>query len=536
MNRRTPYDTATLLYRRQFILGPSYVSTFSSWKTIRVRDTICITAHPQLNTHQSVRYNKSVTLLGYILDPDNAEASDSDIVDRLLDDCLRDGGFEKIVKSTEGMGGRWILIVDDGTLVKLFTDPMGLRQVHYTNTSFSGPMWCATQPGLLAEVLQLGLDDDQRKGYLESYVKDWSQRQRFCGWPCLWPGDTTPYRQVSHLLPNHYLDLNTRLSHRFWPDKALSEYSLEKAVENGSHILAGLIKSADRRFALAMSFSAGWDSRVLLAASKDTCDRMYFYTYRHGPHSPDTVVPPRLLSRLGLECNLVRYPARMSKEFEAIYNRNVTIPHDYTGRINQALYHQFPANRVGITGNAAEITRARFRLAVGEELTARKLARLTYFGSYGDQLEQSAYVVKAWERWLGGLVNIHNVHPLDLFYWEHFGGNFAAMDQSELDIVHETLTPYNCRTFLVKMLSVDEKYRDHDEPIHYRMMIRNLWPEVLSEPVNPPEKKSVLLVYTRRLKKTLVSVLTEALKKVGLFRAAREIYRTARHKRVRGFS
>jgi hypothetical protein len=263
---------------------------------------------------------------------------------------------------------------------------------------------------------------------------------------------------------------------------------------------------------------------------------MYFYTYRHGPHSPDTVVPPRLLSRLGLQCNLVRYPARISKEFEAIYNRNVTIPHDSTGRINQALYHKFPANRVGITGNAAEITRVRFRLAAGEGLTARKLARLTYFGSYGDQLEQSAYVVKAWERWLGGLVNIHNVHPLDLFYWEHFGGNFAAMDQSELDIVHETLTPYNCRTFLVKMLSVDEKYRDHNEPIHYRMMIRNLCPEVLSEPVNPPEKKSVLLVYTRRLKKTLVSVLTEALKKVGLFSAAREIYRTARHKRVRGFS
>jgi hypothetical protein len=283
-----------------------------------------------------------------------------------------------------------------------------------------------------------------------------------------------------------------------------------------------------------MSFSAGWDSRVLLAASKDTCDQTYFYTYRDGRHTPDTVVPPRLLSRLGLHCNLVRYPARISKEFEAIYNRNVTIPHDYTGRTNQALYHKFPANRVGITGNAAEITRVRFRLAAGEELTARKLARLTYFGSYGDQLEQSAYVVKAWERWLAGLVNIHNVHPLDLFYWEHFGGNFAAMDQSELDIVHETLTPYNCRTFLVKMLSVDEKYRDHDEPIHYRMMIRNLWPEVLSELVNPPEKKSVLLVYTRRLKKTLVSILTEALKKVGLFSAAREIYRTARRKRVRG--
>ena len=152
MNRRTRYDTATLLYRRHSFSVLHMCPRSHQGRPSGSESTICLTAHPELNTHQSVRDNKSVTLLGYLLDPDNAEANDSDIVDRLLDHCLRGGGFENIVKGTEGMGGRWILIVDDGKSVKLFTDPMGLRLVHYTNTSFPGPMWCATQPGLLAKV------------------------------------------------------------------------------------------------------------------------------------------------------------------------------------------------------------------------------------------------------------------------------------------------------------------------------------------------------------------------------------------------
>jgi hypothetical protein len=36
------------------------------------------------------------------------------------------------------------------------------------------------------------------------------------------------------------------------------------------------------------------------------------------------------------------------------------------------------------------------------------------------------------------------------------------------------------------MLPVDERYRSYKDPIRYRMMIRNLWAEVLSEPGNPP--------------------------------------------------
>jgi hypothetical protein len=50
------------------------------------------------------------------------------------------------------------------------------------------------------------------------------------------------------------------------------------------------------------------------------------------------------------------------------------------------------------------------------------------------------------------------------------------------------------------MLSVDECYRSHDDPIHYRLMIRNLWPEVLSEAVNPPRRQRVWATRVRQLR------------------------------------
>jgi acetyltransferase-like isoleucine patch superfamily enzyme len=59
------------------------------------------------------------------------------------------------------------------------------------------------------------------------------------------------------------------------------------------------------------------------------------------------------------------------------------------------------------------------------------------------------------------------------------------MAQLEWDIVQEVFCPFNCRSLLIDLLSTDRIYRDHDEPKVYREIITRLWPEVLSEPINP---------------------------------------------------
>jgi hypothetical protein len=142
---------------------------------------------------------------------------------------------------------------------------------------------------------------------------------------------------------------------------------------------------------------------------------------------------------------------------------------------------------VSVTGNAAEIVRVRLRLEPGQVPSGRSLARLMSLPlRFQDRLEQTPFVVEAWQRWLDDVGDLHGYNLFDIFYWDSYDGSFAATGQTEYDIVHEAFTPLDCRLLLTTMLAVDERYRDHDRPKLYVAMIRRLWPEVLCEPVNQP--------------------------------------------------
>ena len=217
-----------------------------------------LTVHPDLPTYQATYKNKSITLLGYMVDPDNPYADNSEIINGLI---YQLGTEDNFFEHTDKFGGRWILIVNDGKALKLFNDAAGLRQVFYTDVPGSTDLWCASQPGLIAETLHLETAPEASE-FMNSHEYIHNKHH----W---WPGDSSPYREIKHLLPNHYLDLGTGRSHRYWPNASLDSFSLREAVLANSQILYGLMKSMHNRFNLALSLSAGWDSRVLLATTKE---------------------------------------------------------------------------------------------------------------------------------------------------------------------------------------------------------------------------------------------------------------------------
>jgi hypothetical protein len=492
MNAPFEYNLRKLLFRRQFVLGPHFPDAFPWWKRINIGSHLCLTAHPDLNTYHCVSGNKSITLLGYILDPTTPKANDYEIINRLIANLITSDNQSYFSEVISNFGGRWILIVNDGRETKLYNDAMGLRQVFYTNAYFSQGIWCASQPRIIAETLELKNDNETTSEFISSdYYKNWIE--------CIWPGDGTSYKEINHLLPNHYLDLYTGLCHRYWPDSYLEKLPIEDVVEDSSALLDGLIRSAFYRFDLALTITAGWDSRLLLAASKEFSKRIFYYTLWRDGSERDAIIASKLLSKLGLKHNVIKYPPVMDKEFEIIYKRNTTDGPYLWGRMAQGLFSQYPEGKVCVKGNAAEIVRTRFRLPKGREVTAKDLSFFTDF-NYGKELASNLYVNSLWGKWLSNLGNIYNVHVLDLFYWEHWGGNFAGLTQTAWDIVQEVFTPYNCRKLLSNMLSLDEKYRDHDQPILFQKMIMKLWPEVLCEPVNP-------LMHKVTFKSTLKNIL-----------------------------
>jgi hypothetical protein len=468
-----------LLYRRQFVLGPRFLEGFPEWKRLRLGEDLLLTAHPDLPVTQAVGGGRGITLLGYMLDPGHPEATDSDILAELLEHLRASPSIEEFLSCTGRLGGRWILVVDDGRQVCLFNDATGLRQVFYTSPEVGLGLWCASQPGALAELLHLSVDADA-----QSFINSPEYQQDLEPW---WPGTTSPYRGVRHLLPNHLLDLRQGRVKRFWPAGRLPSLSLEECVGLIVPLLRGLVVSAQHRGRLAVSLTAGWDSRIVLAATREIKDRTLYFTARYwkiSEQSPDIVIPRRLSAKLGFEHKVWACPEVMDEDFARLYCRNVVGAHDAWGVIAQGLLKHYPSDHLCVKGNGGEIGKCFYqvkRKSSKAELTAGELAELTH-------MPASAFVLGAFQAWLAqarGPAQAAGTDLLDLFYWEQRMGSWQAMSQLEWDLVQEVFTPFNCRDLLATMLGVEVKYRMAPRFLLHRELVGRLWPEALCEPINP---------------------------------------------------
>lgn len=472
------YDKDVLSFRRQFVLGPREIDKLSGWKRATVGGRLHLRAHPLLEVTQLESNGLELTLLGFMLDPREPSLGNRDILDRILSELreVRDA-FEL----TYTIGGRWILIIGSEEEMILLNDPMGFRQVVYTNSGSGAPdIWCASQPGVIADELGLRFSENAREFMESSYYRHNPEY-----W---WPVRSTPYEEIEQLLPNHYLDVRGKESIRFWPRERKRRISLDEGVSSCSELLSGLMKSANERFELAFPITAGQDSRLLLASARNVSEDIYYYTLVYHSltrESPDIVVPSRLLKRLGLEHHVIDCPGSMDPEFEEIYMKNVVTAHPYWGPIAQCILDGYPQDRVCVKGNGGETTRCYYhKRRYPRRMTPEKLAYL------GD-LAGSRFAIEHIRPYLQDLKDIEEksgYRALDLFHWEQRNGRWQAMSQLEWDIAQEVFSPYNCRKLMTDFWSVDESYRKPpDYTMHFEIM-RNLWEACLSEPINPKSR------------------------------------------------
>lgn len=470
-----------LAFRRQFILGPEEVDGIPKWKRYIVNDTFSLHAHPDLEVFQAKNQDKSIILIGYILDPDDAQAGNSEIVERLIGYF---GRIEDVIENTNKLGGRWAIIANVGIESVMFHDAAGLRQVYFSHSAISGETVCASQPGLIAGILDLPADSEAI-----DFMKTRESADKYDNFKVYWwPGDSSLYQGIKLLLPNNYLDLRTGKTCRYWPKKDLQAVSEKDAVLKISDMLRGFIKSAHFRYDMALSLTAGWDSRVMLGASRDIVHDFYCFTLTYPTlkeNINDVIIPSKLMSRLGLKHNIINYPEHIDEEFKNIRRKNSpSVNKAYCADV-QAMYDHMPKNLVCITGDIAEAIKCYYRTSGGnrKDVSARDLAMFTKMGTH-------PFAIRSFGKWLEG-INPFNIHILDLFSWEQVGGRWQAHNQADCDIVFESFSPYNCRELLTTVLSIDEKYRKPPVFTFHKKLISKLWKEILSEPINPPEKTTL---------------------------------------------
>jgi len=467
------HDRMKFFRRRQFVLGPDFVD-YEGWKRVKVEDKYLLTVHPDLLTTVVEHHGNKAVMLGYAVDPYQADLTEEGILQRFVHSPK---SVADVISGLEKLSGRFVLIVMCRAGLWLFHDAVALRQVQYCRTE-QGAIWCASQAETLAE--GLGLDYDEEVLNYRNMPAYQASKNGF--WLL---NDRTPYREIRNLLPNHYLDLRQAKAFRYWPvEGCIGSLSVDESIQLCSPILQTSIHAAARRFDLWMGISAGGDSRKSLAAAKDAKDKINFFTTTPTQVSMlvnDVKIPARLLPRLGLKHHNLGLQL-MSEEFREYYECSATWARERTGHIAYTMLQCLGSQATVLNSNISEVAQRVYWLPKSK-INGEGLAVISGLNH--------PLAIAEFQKWLDGAqpaCRAAKMNIMDLFFLEQRMGRWATAAFSEYDIAHETFNPYNNRYLHCLMLAIKERHRRNRRWAVIINHIKYMWPEVLSEPINPPDR------------------------------------------------
>ena len=475
-------DYDRLLFRKQFLLTSKKIDGLHDWK----RYSVCsgkkmLHVHPDMEITIEEMGDRKVILLGCLLDWRSPEQGNGEIVRRILAQSLN---FAEFVESTADLGGRFAIIYEDAQGSRVFHDAGGQREIYYHLGEHG--VSCAAQLPILARFMDVveNPNEDIRKLY---------DSDSFLNFKKQWVGEDTIYRDTKNLKPNHYIDMESGNAKRYWPIKPLEKKRLEEVVDEGAAMLKGFLKAASFRKELIIPVTAGWDSRLLLAASRDISDKVLYYIIKF-PHMSDSHmdidIPRRLLKNMGLELSVIEASEHVDERFFEIFGNNTAYCKDENlPGIYNVFFKMFP-DRINVTSQMSEVVRnykgntARYNDRFYDTCIV-SCSRNDYY--------ENNYVKETSSKWIENTLDFAkgmNIDPRALFYWEEWL-SWEASQRSETDIAIEEYPPFSCRNLMALLLSVKPSYRNAYNCTLYKRLMEKMWPEVLSEPINPSFKRNI---------------------------------------------
>jgi hypothetical protein len=462
-----------LKFRRQFLLTAKECVQLQNWQK-EIFGSHILYVHNDSEVSIVNKGDKHFIIIGYVINPKIPEKTTLCI----LTDIANLPSVNSIPEYLYCLVGRFVLIIKDQKKFIFYNDACGLKTVYYTN--YKNNIYAASQPLLLQLVVpikksvnyQQYFDSDYTKYNIEHWI----------------PAGSTLYEEVYHLTPNHYFDSSSFKQVRYYPNKTIKHKKTEVAIKEFSSLLKKTMIAANTRFNLAVSITAGLDSRIVLSACKEIAEDIYFYTLQYRnltKSSNDIKIPYDLLSKLGFQHHLIDCRKTMNNDFENLYINNTDIYHlNDWGIIANGMYDNYPVERIAVKGNCSEIGRCYF-YPTGKH---KKISSYNDFIILETGWENMPFIKNRISEWYDNIKddNINFGYDLfDLFYWEHRIGSWQAQSQLEWDIIQDTFTPFNNRELLDIMLSIDVKYRHNPNYIFFKKSIKLLWENVLKEPINP---------------------------------------------------
>ena len=463
-----------LQFRRQYLLAPAKLEALRDWAVVAVGPDFYLHAHPDLAICEAEAGSLRAVLAGFMIDSARPARSSSEVLQALLGTA---GTGAAIPDAIFSIGGRWAMFVQEGQSLTAFHDACGLRPIFFYDGPGRHNFWCGSEPGLLAAFARVKKDQVLLEEFDDAGV--FEDREYW------WPSPLSGFAQLRRVSPNHSLTIPTGEVRRYWPKAPLPALTVEGCAAEVAPMLANEMKAAAARGPLAVTVTAGLDTRVVLAASKEVATSAWFHTWllpSMSPSSPDVMIPRKLLASIGQQLHVLRCNQKAEPAFAELYQSHAALAHPYWRDIASGLHRGFPEKRLSVKGNCSEVGRCFFYhdgYPEGE-MSVDRLAAFQRGWAHSPQ------ILRALNEWFPTALEIEKlcgIGVLDLFYWEHRLGCWQANSQVEWDIAQETFCPFNNRKILAALLSVPEEAR-LQSAVHFAI-IDQLWPELLQQPINP---------------------------------------------------
>ncbi len=475
-------DYNRLIYRRQFYLTPTSVQIEGLFNHVQLNNIYNLYYHQDLNFSFRNSNKISLYLLGDIFDPYNPTYTNNDVINSLIT-----YSFKELLLKTNIYTGRYVFIFVEGEIIQIFNDPATARKIYYTE--FSDQIWCGSQPHVLANLLNIAKSTDKDKlAYFES---DYFIKKEFAG-----IYHYTIYDEIYQLSPNHYLDFNLKKRVRFWPNERINIMPIDEVVKKSGDLVTGFMKALYHRYKkLMLPITAGMDSRFLLAASRNISQDVFYYIYKlpkMKTNHLDIRIGKKVVESLGLKFHILTADQDIDEKFREIYLKNTFYPYENRLPLINTYFKLYP-DYINLPGNFSEVGRNAWDF-YRSKITGLDLVNLTWIGNF----KYSLYKSNEWINEVEDLCNKYNINILDLHYWENRMTIWGTHYPSNKDIAQEEILPLNSRQLMITLLSTKRKYRNRDDCLLHRRILKYLWKETLCVPVNPSFEKyaQIFIKYT----------------------------------------
>lgn len=398
--------------------------------------------------------------------------------------AARDGGEDSLLRATESLCGRFVVVYDVGAGVRLVQDATAMRSVFYSEdcSVIAGhARLVAAAQGAVAPLLDMPF----QYGY---------------------PGNLTPFPGVRLLTANTLLDVSRAQVHRRWPTGPVAPRGVDSATEIVGEATVTALRNAARGRRVFLSLTAGLDSRATLAillhsgipfstftlgnAEKTRIDREVAAGLARIAHVPHTEIP------VGpAEQRPARLPGPLG---EALWEVHYAPHHPHS--VGPLIEHVRDPQALVLTGNLLEIGRTFYhrarRVGLTRPVVPGAMQELHHFAFSAERkeavaewgLEKFQEVSRrafasfiATTRFPG--IDPSALDPFDQFYWEHRMSAWHGTLLNERDFYGESFIPFNARVVFEAMLGLPWAERKSGSVL-YRL-VEELAPQLLDLPVNP---------------------------------------------------